>query len=553
MNRIKSTPRVEPAASHTTSPVAAETPAAAGTPAAPGDVVVPSFVQRASAPAPIPSPAPPQSGRQITKSGDTSVRGIARATYTLTAPVGPGCSNRPQDVEWVRWRLFLQINPDTGRPYLPFFDPSHKSLDAATADALALFQRQRTKARDGRADPRGKTHETLAQSPAMRLDASVGRGGKNDPKDVARVQQALVTQGLLVPGRFTLGSIDPKNRADPTLVAILLFQKTYTHGSDGRIDVGAETHHQLKRVSPQPQIHDLGLSGPIGRVSTKTEQRSADVFAVQLRLVHHGVLDFDDFTPGVMNEASVNAVESFQKRFMKKADGTVDPGRRTEKLLALDRHEMDVRFPRPGPRVGDAVDARGDVIDRAVDPEDFVAAARVSLPAATAAPAGIGAGFHLEAFPVTGGRFNIGYDHDWKSFDHPEHNSDYYLTAGINHAEGHHGVDVFAPRGTPLVAPVSGTLVRVVKNDIGNGGRRVAIRRGNETFYLAHLDSVNAGLKEGAQVKAGTQIGTLGDSGNARGTAPHLHFSCYRGNNYTNSEDPFPFLIEALEAKKSDG
>lgn len=156
----------------------------------------------------------------------------------------------------------------------------------------------------------------------------------------------------------------------------------------------------------------------------------------------------------------------------------------------------------------------------------------------------------LEYFPVAGGQFNVGYDGNWDNFNNAtaRHNSDYSLSpTNASHPNGHLGVDIYGPRGAPIVSPVSGEIVNVRRNT-SIGGNTVTVRRGNHYFYHAHLDSVPNGLRPGQTITAGTPIGTLGDSGNARGTAPHLHFSIYRGaNGYrSGTVNPFPHLENVL-------
>ena len=103
----------------------------------------------------------------------------------------------------------------------------------------------------------------------------------------------------------------------------------------------------------------------------------------------------------------------------------------------------------------------------------------------------------------------------------------------------HHGVDIFAPRGTPAVAAVDARVSRV--QTTGRGGNVVWLRPlfGNLRLYYAHLDSQT--VKPGQYVFAGEKIGTVGNTGNARTTPPHLHFGVYvrrRGGAW----DPYPFL-----------
>jgi murein DD-endopeptidase MepM/ murein hydrolase activator NlpD len=90
----------------------------------------------------------------------------------------------------------------------------------------------------------------------------------------------------------------------------------------------------------------------------------------------------------------------------------------------------------------------------------------------------------------------------------------------------HHGADIFAPLGAPVLAVADGTLFSVGWNDIG--GYRVWLRdrEGNE-FYYAHLSAFSTLALDGAQVKAGDVIGFVGSTGDAEGTPFHLHFEIH--------------------------
>lgn len=105
----------------------------------------------------------------------------------------------------------------------------------------------------------------------------------------------------------------------------------------------------------------------------------------------------------------------------------------------------------------------------------------------------------------------------------------------------HEGIDIKAPKGTPVVAVVDGFVERVKEG--GNGGRQIYLRdaRGR-LFYYAHLDSWT--VEEYAAVRAGDQLGTVGDTGNARATTPHLHFEVLLGKD-REAIDPLPFWIRA--------
>ena len=110
----------------------------------------------------------------------------------------------------------------------------------------------------------------------------------------------------------------------------------------------------------------------------------------------------------------------------------------------------------------------------------------------------------------------------------------------------HHGEDLVAPRGTPLLAVADGTLFSVGWNDIGGWRLWVRDDGGNE-FYYAHLDAYSPLAVAGRRVKAGDVLGFVGDSGDAEGGLPHLHFEIhpveFLSLGYDGAVAPYPFLI----------
>ena len=110
----------------------------------------------------------------------------------------------------------------------------------------------------------------------------------------------------------------------------------------------------------------------------------------------------------------------------------------------------------------------------------------------------------------------------------------------------HHGNDVFAPLGAPVLAVTDGTLFLVGWNTIG--GNRFWLRdlQGNE-FYYAHLSAFTPLARDGAHVKAGDVIGFVGATGDAAGTPTHLHFEVHPaallGMGYDGVIDPYPYLL----------
>ena len=102
----------------------------------------------------------------------------------------------------------------------------------------------------------------------------------------------------------------------------------------------------------------------------------------------------------------------------------------------------------------------------------------------------------------------------------------------------HDGVDIFARRGTPVLAAAPGLAYRIGITNLG--GKVVWVRDPQRNFrlYYAHLDSQH--VRNGDRIEIGDTVGFVGNTGNARTTPPHLHFGIYRSGE--GAVDPVPFL-----------
>jgi LysM repeat protein len=132
------------------------------------------------------------------------------------------------------------------------------------------------------------------------------------------------------------------------------------------------------------------------------------------------------------------------------------------------------------------------------DPDRVVLGTKLTIP-------GSGGGSATLRCPVAGGRFM----NDW----------------GFPRSGGrfHEGNDIFAPRGTPAVAVVGGTVVQTTG---AIGGKQVKLAGDDgASYYYTHLDSFGAG----GRVEAGAVIGTVGNTGNAAGGPTHVHFEVHPG------------------------
>jgi murein DD-endopeptidase MepM/ murein hydrolase activator NlpD len=99
----------------------------------------------------------------------------------------------------------------------------------------------------------------------------------------------------------------------------------------------------------------------------------------------------------------------------------------------------------------------------------------------------------------------------------------------------HEGIDLFAARGTPVVAVATG-VARPATNRLGGNVVWLHAPASGRTYYYAHLDRWAIGPL--AMVRAGDVLGYVGNTGNAARTAPHLHFGVYQ----RGAIDPWPFV-----------
>ncbi len=122
----------------------------------------------------------------------------------------------------------------------------------------------------------------------------------------------------------------------------------------------------------------------------------------------------------------------------------------------------------------------------------------------------------------------------------------YPRMTGTASAHWHQGTDIFARMGTALVASESGVLDRV--GTAGLGGLRLWVKgdSGND-YYYAHLSGFAPGMVDGLRVNAGDVVGFVGDTGNAKGTSPHLHFEIHPGGG--GAVNPYP-LLSAIYGSK---
>ena len=100
------------------------------------------------------------------------------------------------------------------------------------------------------------------------------------------------------------------------------------------------------------------------------------------------------------------------------------------------------------------------------------------------------------------------------------HNTFWYEPWGSSGV--HKGIDIFGAKGTPVQSATAGYVIYT--GELGKGGNVVAVLGPKwRVHYYAHLQEVT--VEEGAWLSQKDKVGTLGDTGNAKGKQPHVHYS----------------------------
>lgn len=118
----------------------------------------------------------------------------------------------------------------------------------------------------------------------------------------------------------------------------------------------------------------------------------------------------------------------------------------------------------------------------------------------------------------------------------------------IHSGHPHHAIDIRAPRGTPVLAAVDGTIRKLFESRAGGITIYEFDLAAERSYYYAHLDSYTSNLVEGMRVRQGDVIGYVGTTGNAPPETPHLHFAITQlppDKAWSKGEaiDPFPILV----------
>ena len=129
------------------------------------------------------------------------------------------------------------------------------------------------------------------------------------------------------------------------------------------------------------------------------------------------------------------------------------------------------------------------------------------------------------------------------------------MFAEVHNGHPHEAIDIAEPRGTPVLAVVSGTVRKLFLSKPGGNTIYQFDATDVYCYYYAHLDEYAKGLHEGMRVERGDVIGFVGSTGNADPRAPHLHFAIFElGPEKVwwkgKAINPYPGLAEAVKKAK---
>jgi len=119
---------------------------------------------------------------------------------------------------------------------------------------------------------------------------------------------------------------------------------------------------------------------------------------------------------------------------------------------------------------------------------------------------------------------------------------------GTQYEHLHQGTDIFAPTGTPLYAVERGVITKMGADVLG-GTKLWLVGMSGNRYYYAHLSAYAEGIAEGQVVEAGAELGFVGDTGNARGGVPHLHFEIHPA--VGGAANPYPILKMLSDAVRA--
>jgi murein DD-endopeptidase MepM/ murein hydrolase activator NlpD len=319
-------------------------------------------------------------------------------------------------------------------------------------------------------------------------------------------------------------------------------------------------------VPPRPPGEGGRFAEDAGRL-LRRQMHVAEAEAVSLETTYRQVKDrviqleaeLDELESSVTGladdeRAAVRRVEAARRRFESRAASAVVRGEGSDLrslIVTDDPNELAIAETLLGSileaddeAVREYLEAKSEVSDHLVTVAERLVDARLELLEARvrlveARRANVAAQFNLAVFAagseivIYGFVFPVGDPHTFgDSFGAPR-------MMGSQYEHAHQGTDIMAPFGTPLLACERGLITEMGTDVLG--GTKLWLKGESGTYYYyAHLSAFAEGLAVGDVVEAGDPVGLVGDTGNARGGAPHLHFEIHpEGGAAVN---PYPLL-----------
>jgi murein DD-endopeptidase MepM/ murein hydrolase activator NlpD len=328
---------------------------------------------------------------------------------------------------------------------------------------------------------------------------------------------------LTVPPKTTYAGQEPFKPAQILWSSVAAAERKLNEAVAARQEAIVEVRHLRKR--------DKELATIKRSLDADTAAAIEELELTEDRLSTRAVFGFQRFGSGSATDRGPLPEVSDQRALLE--------SRRRSKMVgsALDTDEADIgRLDSLRDRLG--VKARGTlarsrlVVDLLGNAESEVADIEHEIDQATIEYRAFRAGseiyIHGVVFPIAGAYSTPLID----SYGFPR-------MPGTPDEHWHEGIDLFAAKGTPLVATERGIITKLGVGRLGGLKFWLKGESGTEWYY-AHLDGFAPGLADGVVVDAGQLVGYVGNTGNALTTPPHLHMQVHPGGG--DPVNPYPLL-----------
>ena len=282
----------------------------------------------------------------------------------------------------------------------------------------------------------------------------------------------------------------------------------------------SRAEHRLEGLQERldARARTLFMNGPQNMIGVVLNSNSLGEFEDRVEFAGAAYQADADLANHVENAATLlEQKERLLRSLEQRQLSAVQELQRQEAAVAQQLKEQQALYSGLASDRADLVGLVGDLSHKLSFEQRQAAATAAASAETTRSSAGGGPG-PFQTCPVNG---PVAYSDD---FGAPRYSGGYHT---------HQGNDMFAPYGTPIVAPFSGTASNSTN---GLGGLAVTVSGAGGFVYNAHMSRIG----QLGSVSTGDVIGYVGDSGDAQGTSPHDHFEWHPGGGA--AVDPFPYL-----------